>query len=415
MSREAGKIGPFPWMTAPETRAVMEALTKEGGRARFVGGCVRNALLGRPVDDVDIATTHSPEEVIRLLKEAGLKAVPTGVEHGTVTAVSNGTPFEVTTLRKDVATDGRRAVVAFTDDWAEDAQRRDFTMNALYLEADGTLHDYVGGIEDAKAGRVRFIGDARARIREDYLRILRLFRFHAWYGADEPDARALEAASGLRGGLKKLSGERVQKELLKLLAADDPLPALRRMAATKVLGEVLPEARRMDRLAKLVEIETGQLFTCDPVLRLGALLEDAAGAAQVAGRLRLSNADRDRLVHMHEQGPRIVCYLSAREVRRILYRLGARTFEDRAMLAWADDPKETNAVQWRALLAMAQSWRRPKLPLTGEEVIAAGVPEGEEVGRVMREVEEWWIDSDFTGDRFSIIERLKAVVQATVR
>ncbi len=352
--------------------------------------------------------------MIRLLRGAGLKAVPTGVEHGTVTAVADGRPFEVTTLRKDVETDGRRAVVAFTDNWAEDAGRRDFTMNALYLDADGALFDPVGGEADARAGRVRFIGDARARIREDYLRILRLFRFHAWYGKGELDREAVTAAADLRAGLKQLSGERVQKELLKLLGADDPVPALRVMTATGVLKEVLPEAVRFDRLAGLISIETQQLFTCDPVLRLGASLENAEAAASVGRRLRLSNADRDRLANMLGEEPKLVCYLSAREVRRILYRIGKPTFEDRAMLAWAEDPKENNAVQWRALLAMAQSWQRPKLPLSGEEVIAAGVPEGEEVGRVMREVEDWWVDADFTDDRFSIIERLKAVVQATV-
>ena len=414
MTRIAGKIGPLPWMSAPETRAVMDALTKEGGGARFVGGCVRNTLLGESVEDIDIATTHRPEEVIRLLEAAGLKAVPTGIDHGTVTAVSNGKPHEVTTLRKDVETDGRRAVVAFTDDWTEDAQRRDFTMNALYLDVEGNLYDPVGGMADAKVRRVRFIGDPRARIREDYLRILRLFRFHAWYGTGEPDREGLKAAADLRKGLRKLSGERVQKELLKLLSAENPVPALRTMAAAGVLAEVLPEAVHIGRLAKLAAIETGQLFTCDPVLRLGALLDSSEAAADVAGRLRMSNADRERLIAMHADQSKIVCYLSAREVRRTLYRIGRRTFEDRVMLAWADDPKETNAVQWRALLAMAASWRKPKFQLTGEEVMAAGVPKGEEVGRVMREVEEWWVDSDFTDDRFSIIERLKAVVQATV-
>jgi poly(A) polymerase len=415
MTPIAGKIGPLPWMSAPETQAVMAALTKDGGGARFVGGCVRNTLLGESVEDIDIATTHRPEEVIRLLRAAGLKAVPTGIDHGTITAVSGGKPFEVTTLRKDVETDGRRAVVAFTDDWAEDARRRDFTMNALYLDTEGNLYDPVGGVADAKARRVRFIGDPRERIREDYLRILRLFRFHAWYGTGEPDREGLKAAAGLREGLRRLSGERVQKEMLKLLSAENPGPALRAMAASGILSEVLPEAVHSGRLERLAAIETGELFvTPDPVLRLGALLDSPEAAAEVAGRLRMSNADRERLIAMHADQSKIVCYLSAREVRRTLYRTGRRTFEDRAMLGWADDPKATNAVQWRALLAMAGSWQKPGFPLTGEEVMAAGVPKGEQVGRVMREVEDWWVDSDFTDDRFSIIERLKAVVQATV-
>jgi poly(A) polymerase len=272
----------------------------------------------------------------------------------------------------------------------------------------------LGGIPDARAGTVRFVGDPRCRIREDYLRILRLFRFHAWYGHGEIDREALNAAADLRGGLQGLSAERVQREMLKLLSADDPVPALRAMAATGVLSEVLPEAVEFERAGRVAAIESGQLFTCDPVLRLGALLDGAAAADAVGERWKLSNADRERLVRMHTDQSRILSYLSAREVRRTLYRAGKQTFRDRTMLGWAQDPKESNAVQWRALLAMAESWEIPRLPLSGEDVVAAGVPRGDQVGRVLREVEDWWVDSDFTDDRFSVIERLKAIVQATV-
>jgi len=406
-------LGPHTWITDARTKSVMESLGQ--GAARFVGGCVRNTILGVPVDDVDIATVLKPEEVIAHLDRAGIKAVPTGIEHGTVTAVVDGKPYEITTLRKDVKTDGRHAEVAFSADWNEDASRRDFTMNALYADRDGTLHDPMGGYDDALSGTVRFIGEPQARIKEDYLRILRFFRFNAWYGKGEYDKDGLAACAANKDGLKRLSGERVQKETLKLLAARDPMPAIRAMAAAGILVEVLPEAANFERFAALSEIESHQLFTSDPVLRLGALLTgQEIEINTLADRLKLSNEVRDRLIRMHTDQTKLVSYLSIREVRKALYWMGADTFKDCVMLHWAVDPKLNNAVQWRALLAIADSWERPKFPLTGEEVMAAGVPEGPMVGRVKREVEEWWVDVDFLDDRLSIVERLKAIVQATV-
>lgn len=404
------------WLNEADTRAVMEALSSNGGTARFVGGSVRNALLDEPVTDIDIATSETPERATELLTAKGIKVVPTGIDHGTITAVTRTRHFEITTLRVDVKTDGRRADVAFTGDWIEDAKRRDFTMNALYADADGTVHDPLGtGRDDLKAGRVRFIGDARARIREDYLRIPRFFRFHAWYGKGEPDAEGLKAVADLREGLRQLSGERVRAELLKIAAADNAGPAFRQMAAVGILSIVLPEAARLDRFEKLVDIEATQLFTSDAVLRLGSALDlDAAGVAAFASRLKLSNRDRERIEKMLTDRTRIVAYLSIREVRKALYLMGVPLFKDRVMLGWAEDRKGHNTFQWRAMLAMADSWARPDFPLTGQMIKAAGVPEGPEIGRVRREVEEWWIDADFTDDEFSIIERLKAVVQATV-
>jgi poly(A) polymerase len=394
-----------PWMNAPETRAVFTAL----GDARFVGGAVRNALMDEEVADIDIATPLVPLEVEKRLKAAGLGAVHTGIDHGTITAISSGKPFEVTTLRRDVSTDGRRATVAFTDDWKEDAARRDFTMNALYASADGEIFDYFGGEKDLKAGRVRFIGDAAERIREDYLRILRLFRFHAWYGKGELDREALRASAAEKAGLAKLSGERVQKEMLKLLAADNPVAVLRAMAASAILGEILPAQADIARLERVVAIDNDNFFPADPVLRLAAMLEGGAGA--VAERFKLSNADRDRLVDALSAQERIVSYLSIREVRKLLYRLGPQRFRDLVRLRWAQDPKASNGIQWRALLAMGDAWERPAFPLTGRDVMNAGVPEGPMVGRVLSEVEDWWIDSDFTDDPFSLAERLKAVIQ----
>jgi len=403
------------WVQDPATVRVYEALDTGPGSVRFVGGCVRNALLRIPVADVDLATVHPPRAVVARLEAAGIKAVPTGIEHGTITAVADHKAFEITTLRKDVATDGRRATVAFTDDWTEDARRRDFTMNAIYLDRDGTLFDPVGGLADLRARKVRFIGAPEDRIREDYLRILRYFRFHTRYGEGEPDPDALKACAGLQDGIETLSGERVQTELLKLLESDRAMLGLRLMAAAGILTRILPRAGNLELAERLIVIESTQLFSSDPLLRLAALLEaDETRIASASERLKLSNAARDRLLATARDDHRMVSYLSMREIRRYLYRMGIQLFQDKAMLAWAADPKPSNAVQWRALIAIAETWQAPEFPLTGEQVIAAGVPKGPDVGRVLREVEEWWIDSDFIDDELSVIERLKAVVQATV-
>lgn len=406
------------WLTHASTVKVMAALSAAGGEgcARFVGGCVRNTLLRRPVSDIDIATTLTPDQVTAALKAAGLKAIPTGVEHGTVTAIADSRPFEITTLRRDVETDGRRAVVAFTTDWAEDAARRDFRINALYADTSGTVFDPTGGgLDDLQDRAIVFVGDAETRIREDALRILRFFRFLAWYGRGEPDAAAIEACRNLRDLVATLSAERVSKELLTLLGAEDPRGAVRLMAATGVLGVVVPEAERLDRFEMLVTIETEQLFSEDALLRLAAMLpDDAARGAALGLRLRLSNAQKDRLSTALGTDPPLVSWMSPRQVRQGVYRLGVETFCDRVTLAWAGANRPGAAMQWRALLSLARSWKPPTLPLSGEEVTAAGVPQGPMVGAVLREVEAWWVDSDFTLDKLSIIERLKSVVQGMV-
>jgi len=393
------------WMTAPETLAVMAAL----GDARFVGGAVRNALLGVPVVDIDIAVPIPPEEAAARLRVKGLKVVETGLDHGTVTAITGVHAFEVTTLRRDVETDGRRAKVAFTDDWAEDAARRDFTINALYASAGGEIFDYATGVEDLAVGRVRFVGDARTRIAEDYLRVLRLFRFHAWYGKGDLDGEALRAAAEAKGKLKTLSGERIAKELLRLLEAGNPALVLRVMAATGILAKLLPGELQLARLERLTEIEAENLFPRDGLLRLAALLPDGEAAAHaVADALRLSNADRVRL----EQalgGDEISGHLSALQARQLLYRIGPGRFRDTVMLHWAAAPKGAG-LPWRILLEMAQSWQRPRFPLTGRDVMAAGVPEGPEVGRILAQVEDWWIGGDFSADENACRERLKAVI-----
>jgi poly(A) polymerase len=350
------------------------------------------------------------------LAAAGLKSVPTGLEHGTVTAIAEGRPFEITTLRRDVSTDGRRAVVAFTDDWAEDAERRDFRLNALYADASGRLFDPTGeGAADARAGRIVFVGDPQLRIREDYLRILRYFRFLAWYGREAPDPAALAACAALKGMLAGRPAERMSKEVLKLLAADDPRQAVRLMADVGALAVVLPSATNLVRFERLVEIERGTLIEADAELRLAALLPSngqAAGAAAQA--LRLSNAQRDRLIAAAGGEPRITSWMSPREVRRAVYAIGRRAFYDRVKLAWAASDRSATGAQWRELLAHAEAWPVPTLPVTGDDAIAAGTPAGPRVGQVLREVETWWIDHDFPEDREQALQKLRLVAAAFI-
>jgi poly(A) polymerase len=393
-------------MTAPETLAVMNAL----GEARFVGGAVRNALLGANVVDIDIAVPMPPAEALARLTARNIKVVETGIDHGTVTAIAGHHAFEITSLRRDVETDGRHAKVAFTDDWAEDAARRDFTINALYASATGEIFDYAGGVQDLISGRVRFMGDPRTRIKEDYLRVLRLFRFHAWYGRGEIDAEGLRAAAEARDKLKTLSAERVAKELLRLLEAGNPGPVLRVMAAAGILTEILAGALQLPRLERLTEIDAENRFPRDAVLRLAALLPDSGDAARaISDRLRLSNADRLRL-EQALSGERIAAGLSARDARLLLYRIGTAPFRDKVLLQWASAPRTAGALPWRMLLQMAENWQRPRFPLTGRDVLEAGVPEGPEVGRILGLVEDWWLDSDFAADERACRDRLNQAI-----
>jgi poly(A) polymerase len=390
-----------PWLEASATRAVMTALEAAGGAgcARFVGGCVRNSLLGQPVDDIDIATLLTPDRTMAALKAAGLKAVPTGVEHGTVTGVSERRPYEITTLRRDVETDGRRAVVAFTQDWAEDAARRDFRLNALYADAEGQVFDPTGGgLDDAAAGRIVFVGQAETRIREDYLRILRFFRFYAWYGRGAPDAAGLAACAALKDGMAQLSAERVSKELLKLLAAPDPRPAVRAMDETEVLVQVLPQVQPLTLFQALCDV------TEDPVLRLSALLPaDAGAAAAAAAALRLSNADRDRLIAAVAEGPVVAPDMAPAQARAALYRLGRVAFEDRLARAEAAGGGDGGALR-----ALAADWTPPRPPVNGRDLARLGVPPGPETGRLLKAFEDGWIADDFPVDGHEA--RLKALI-----
>ncbi len=402
----------LPWMHEPATRRVIAALaaspaperTSEAVPARFVGGCVRDALLGRigPGTDIDIATPLPPPAVAEALQRAGLRAIPTGMSHGTVTALDPASrrTFEITTLRVDVETDGRHATVAFTDDWRADAARRDFTMNALSADPDGTVHDYFGGVADALAGRVRFVGDPAERLAEDYLRLLRFFRFHAHYGRGAPDPAALAACRAHAAGLERISGERIRVETLKLLTAPDPAPTWRLMAAAGVARRILGEPGDADRLAGLVRVEAA----ADPLRRLAALRSgNGAGALAVAERLRCANAERDRLVAIAAHAGAVPAGLDRRSLRRLLYRLGRPLVIDLILLAWAAAPADR---RFAALLAWAEAWHPVTLPVKGRDAVAAGLPKGPAVGQALRAVEAWWIENDFQPDRQACLARL---------
>ncbi len=382
------------WLTASATRAVMAALVAAGGPgcARFVGGCVRNALIGVPVDDIDIATTLQPDQTDKAVRAAGLKAIPTGIAHGTVTAVSERMPFEITTLRRDVSTDGRNATVAFTDDWAEDAGRRDFRLNALYADSDGRVFDPTGeGIADALAGRIVFVGDPAIRIREDFLRILRFFRFHAWYGRGEPDAAALEACRSLASGVTRLSAERVSKELLKLLAAPDPRRATAAMMATGVLAQVLPESVPGPGFDAVVE-------QCDdPVVRLMMLLPaDDRVVWEASTRLRFPNAIRDRLVAAARAAAVVSPAMGDADARGAIYRHGGRAVADTLERLRAERADAGDTVG--RLLALAASWTPSPIPVGGRELARLGIESGPETGRLLKAFEDSWVAADFPTD-----------------
>ena len=390
------------WLTSSATAAVMDALEAAGGPdcARFVGGCIRNALVGRPVDDIDIATRLKPEEAMAALKAAGLKVVPTGLAHGTVTAMSERRPYEITTLRRDVETDGRRAVVAFTDDWAEDAARRDFRLNALYADRTGAIFDPTGqGVEDALAGRVVFVGDPDRRIEEDYLRILRFFRFFAWYGRTAPDAEGLAACAAHADGLARLSAERVSKELLKLLAAPDPRAAVAAMRTAGVLERLVPgvpSARAFEAMVALSD---------DPVLRLSALLPDDAFIVTAAAQaLRLPRAMEARL-GAAAAGP-LDPATPVATLRALTYRLGRQAVLDRLIRGLAEADGQGD----RSVLTTVADWPVPRMPVGGRDLAKLGVEPGPDTGRILKAFEDEWVAADFPATGH--VERLSRLVAA---
>ncbi|KPF88670.1 poly(A) polymerase [Rhodopseudomonas sp. AAP120] len=398
-----------PWLHDGPAAKVLALLNGGGEEARVVGGAVRNALLQLPIGDVDIATTALPDEVVRRAKAAGIKAVPTGIEHGTVTLVLEGHGFEVTTLREDVETFGRKAKVAFGRDWVRDAQRRDFTVNGLSLSPDGVVHDYVDGLADIATRRVRFIGDPDQRIAEDYLRILRFFRIHAAYGAGAPERDGLLACIRGSGGLATLSAERMRMEILKLMVADGALASVVAMADGGLLLKVLGGVSYPGTFAAMIAAEAALGLDPDPVRRLAALAvavtEDAKRLTQ---RLRLSNAENKRLDSMGHRWWRLAGMDEA-TARRRLYRLGEARFHDRMMLAWARAGSRADPAYWRERIALPQRWRAPAFPLKAADFIARGFAAGPALGHVLTLAEDAWLAADFPVDA----ARLQAIADQT--
>lgn len=400
------------WLRAPETQAVLGAIAGRDGTARIVGGAVRNALLGKPVKDVDIATDVPPEDVMRRAAEAGFHSVPTGLAHGTVTVIAGRTPFEVTTLRLDVETHGRHATVSFTGDWAADAARRDFTINALYCDADGTLHDHVGGLPDLQARRVRFIGRPEDRIEEDFLRILRFYRFTAEYAEGHIDPEGNAACMALQEGLDRISAERVRAELLRLIVAPFALLVVSEMEEAGILGRLLGRNADLVTFARLLSIETWQEIAPDPMRRLYALAmtaPDMAGALR--DRLRLAKSEYERLADLTLPDPALQPDAGDLRSKTHLYRHGATTFVDGILVTWARDlsaPADSPA--YRSLLDLPKRWTIPVLPIGGKDVIALGVPPGPDVGAILGLLEQWWAAAGFPQDEARVREKLAALV-----
>jgi tRNA nucleotidyltransferase/poly(A) polymerase len=397
------------WLKDKDLQAVLSALDAENGATRIVGGAVRNALFGEPVRDIDLATIFVPAEVIKRAKAAGLKTAPTGIDHGTVTVIADGTPFEVTTLRSDVETDGRRAVVAFTGDWLEDARRRDFTINALYCDGQGTIFDPLGGLADVTARRVRFIGNADERISEDFLRILRFFRFFAWYGHGRPDPSGLKAVSRLRDGLAGLSAERVWAELKRLLAAPDPARALLWMRTTEIFQRALPESWGIVAIHRLMAAERTEGWPADSLTRLEALLPPDVGKVKaLAKRLKLSRAEAKRL-NAWAKAPDADPALDEAALAARLYRHGVQAVRDRLAHLFARDAEAGNRADAAALrkqIAFADEWEKPVFPLKGKDLLEAGMKAGPAVGKRLKALEEAWVDGGFDGDREALLDQL---------
>ncbi len=399
-----------PWLSPGPSARVLELLSRDGEEARVVGGAVRNALMDIAVGEIDMATTAEPAEVVRRARAAGIKSVPTGIEHGTVTLVVDGTPFEVTTLREDTETFGRKATVAFGRDWGRDAERRDFTINGLSAGLDGIVHDHVGGLHDIASRRVRFIGDPAKRIAEDYLRILRFFRIHAAFGSGEPDRAGYLACIAGRAGLASLSAERVRMEMLKLMVAEGAEVAVAAMAEGGLLLPIVGGVAYTGPFRSMIAVERLLELKPDPVRRLGALAVTVTeDAKRVATRLRLTNAETKALDSMGHRWWRLAGMDQA-TARRRLYRLGEERYRDRLMLAWARAGSDADPAPWRELATLPQRWHAPKFPLKAADFIARGIAEGPLLGQVLAQAEDAWLAAEFPLDEAA----LKAIADQTV-
>ncbi|HKS85970.1 MAG TPA: CCA tRNA nucleotidyltransferase [Pseudolabrys sp.] len=397
------KLGDATWLLTGALPQLLAVLDRDGEEARVVGGAVRNALLGEPIAEVDIATTAVPEEVVKRTTGAGFKSVPTGLDHGTVTVVIDKRPFEVTTLRKDVETYGRHARVEFGRDWKADAERRDFTINALSATRDGAIFDYVGGLDDLEQRRVRFIGDPAKRIAEDYLRILRFFRFHAAYGSGRPDTAGLASCIAARDGLDQLSRERVRMELLKLLVAQHAAPTLAVMSHAGLLQRVLGGVPYLAAFENIAKAESAAGAAPDAIRRLGALgvsvVEDAERLWQ---KLRLANNEHERLVSMGDGWWRLSPANGESSAKALLYRLGPEKFTDRVLLGWARSDANSRDRPWHVLATLPRNWTAPKFPLRAADFMRRGVPQGPALGAAIAAAEQAWIDAGFPADRATL-------------
>jgi poly(A) polymerase len=382
-----------PWLKDPALQTVMAAIAEMGGEARVAGGAVRNALLGEEVTEVDIATSLTPEQVTETCVAKGMSVHPTGISHGTVTVVAGHHPFEVTTLRHDVETDGRRATVKFTDDWEADAMRRDFTMNALYCDAMGCIYDFTNGYPDILARRVIFVGDPEQRITEDYLRILRFFRFHARYGDGAPDAVGLAACMRFSAGMDALSPERIRQEMFKLMAAKGAVPTLKLMAEQGILAHLLPYTEEWRVIGRLPP---------DPLLRLAVLALEPMTMKQ---RWRLSNHEGKRLEAMSSLVAPTPGLREA-EQKIVLYQIGPEAWTDLVRIAWARSDTTMDDSRWQALLSLPQRWHIPVLPVSGADLLAAGMAPGPEIGATLKALEDWWVASGFTPGKQDLLKRL---------
>ena len=398
----------FPWMQTASINSLFDALPQ--GSLRFVGGCVRNALWGEPVGDIDLACKLEPDAVVKALKAANIRYVPTGLAHGTVTAVIEGRPFEITSLRRDVDTDGRRSTVAYTTDWAEDAQRRDLTMNALYADQSGRIFDPTGqGLADLKARKFRFVGDADMRVQEDYLRILRFFRFLAVYGGQEKvDAASLKACREHQSGLRQLSVERIWMELKKLLSAKNPVRTCHIMLTNGVLEIVLPEANNVDGLEALVRLEGREGVKPDPLLRIMAMsAREPLQMALLTKRLKMSKVEATRLRSWADDDAQLSTDMPERQRLAAIYKSGKQVILDRARLRAAGDRDAIQSSRWMVLADLALGWQPPVFPVSGKDLAKAGVPKGPDMGKTLKALEALWIRSGFSTEKPQLLAALK--------
>jgi poly(A) polymerase len=418
-----GKLPPQPWMTRPETQTLLDALTADGTEVRFVGGCVRDAVANKTVEDVDLATPDPPETVIALLEAADITALPTGIHHGTVTAIVNDYKYEITTLRIDLMTDGRRAKVAYTDDWIADAARRDFTINTLSCTPDGNIYDPFHGLDDLGNKVVRFVGNARDRIEEDILRLLRYFRFYAAYGKHPPDKAALDACRIFAPKLPSLSAERIWREFRRILLGPNPEDVITLLRSERILDYVLPEAGPVGRLRMMSLLETKAInidsVKPDPIRRLAAALNpEKPDPKSVAKHFKLSNKDAERLNAISTAQFVISVETTEDELRRLLYTYKINITRDVLLLIWAQELSTAEnrgslrTQAWLNHLSIIDTFEEPAFPLSGEDVLKLGIPSGRDVGTLLNAVENWWVSENFKASREACLNELKSQIKS---